>query len=213
MKHLEIIFFLNPDCLIDCFINCKSLESLTIDFHWCKPLEMNSIKTILIANKGLKKLDLCNVPIFNEDILTKIGFELNEFNFTWDVAGILRTKFRKNINLFLKTQSDFLQSFSTERWMGFDVFRTILLMPRLKHLTLAGLKYIEPAKFAAENLPQNHSVTSLYYRNSKHRDEMTENILKLFPKVETLKLYLFTQRNFNLINKNCKFLKHFSFHE
>lgn len=113
----------------------------------------------------------------------KIDFKLNELN----LHLLNDERMYRNLNLFLKSQSDSIEILKTNSWMDVEVMNTILSMPRLTYLALDEKTYDSPGKLAAENFPQNHSVTSLDLSN--HRIyETTDLILKLFPKVKNLKL-------------------------
>lgn len=167
---------------------------------------MKAIRSCLISNKDLKKLKLDNLPVFDEDISTRISFKLKELS-----LGLqrFRQNAKENLNLFLKAQSDSLETLETMTWMGFEVMRTVLSMPCLKSLTLNGITFADPEEFAAENFPQNHSVTSLDFNNFCI-NEMTDSVLKLFPNVVALKLFCMNDGTSPLIVNNCKSLKYFS---
>lgn len=148
----------------------------------------------MIANKGLKELDLVEIPIFDGDISTKMVFRLKKFYVNLYTENPL---LRKNLNLFLKTQSETLESVAVIRWMGLEVMKTILLMLRLKHVELNEVTHPAFSEFTVENLPQNFSVICLLFDNYSSY-KFTGSVLKLFPKIETLKLNFIADQNVNI---------------
>lgn len=160
-----------------------------------------AIRTGLMANKTLEKLHLPCDRFFEKDISAEIDFKLLELKISF--PG--KAQQNQNINLFLKKQKDSLETLSIGRWLGPDVTKTVLSMPRLKTLTLyQNLDQIQPSEYA-ERLPQNHSVIRLDVSDI-FVNEMTDCLVRAFPKAEYVKINMMYQ-NRRLIHKTCKNLK------
>lgn len=68
-------------------------------------------------------------------------------------------QFLKNLNSFLKTQKDTLETLSINTGLDVEVMKTILSMSRLKHCHLQELDRSNPLKHDA-SFPQNISLTT-----------------------------------------------------
>lgn len=173
-------------------------------------LPLNAIITSLKSNNNLKKLQINNNSVFHVDFSHEISFKLTEL-----VIDSLKKGERhqqRNINLFLKTQRDTLETLEIIEWAGDDVLTTISSMPRLHNLTL-GTFGIDRLELAAASLPQNHSVKHLCLTRYWHVAAVHKNILNVFPKVELLEMFCITDELADLISETWKSLKHLSVHK
>lgn len=171
------------------FVDCKKLTSFSIKSGGeMEDSSLSAIKTILKTNGGLKFLKIdyeLFYLLFNEDFSKEIGFKLEEFH----VNSLQRplgnqTQVKQNLNAFLMTQRETVETLTLGKWMGGDVFKTILSMPRLQHVTLAGFDGVESAELQGGNFPRNNSVTQLDVSDF-WKDDVLRFLLTVFPKVET----------------------------
>lgn len=161
----------------------------------------DAIKVGLKANKVLKKLRLPCETFFIDDISNEVGFKLKDLHLSFTGAA----QHKANINLFLKAQKNSIKTLFIGRWLGADVTKTVLSMPRLKTLALyQNVDKIEPLEYE-ERLPQNPSVTRLDLSEIFNND-MTDCLVRAFPKVEYLKINMMYP-NRQLINEAMKSLK------
>lgn len=195
------------DCYSNTFCFLRNLERLYIDMFEGTPSSSNAIRTILKSNKGLKFLKFDDPYLFNQDFSTEIDFKLAELQI--DYIGEEQI-FSHNLNLFLKTQRDTLETVETlADWTDVDVMKTILSMPRLKNLTLGDFEF--DALEIAEALPPNNSVKSLHLLDWDNYSEC-DFFFKVCPKVEFLEMNEITDEIADLISETCKSLKRLCVH-
>lgn len=169
------------------------------------PSASEAIRTTLKSSNGLKKLEIKCDSLFSEDFSSEVNFKLEKIHF----YSLVRSEavFQQNVNLFLITQRETLESVIFAGSMGVDAMRTILSMPRLKTLTF-GVNDIDPEELATANLPQNQSVANLHLTGNWHRKASAYKVLlKAFPNVESLRILKLTDDLADLIPEACKSLK------
>lgn len=143
--------------------------------------------------------------MFKEDFSSEISFKLTELH----IRIVMNDLEQRNLNLFLKTQVGTLEvlTIGHRQTMGAEDLKTILSMPRLKKLNL-GTSGIRVSELAVGNLPQNQSVTSLYFTAFQNNDVLVKTLLKALPKVEYLKIQNMSEEITDFISETCKSLKH-----
>lgn len=184
------------------FVKCKGLESLSIStIDDIRPKVVSALKNSLKSNHGLKKLKLQCKPIFHEDFSSEINFKLKEFEVqSLDLHQYVRT----NLNLFLMTQWDSLETLSIDRWIDDNVMGTILSMPHLKNLSL-GLRDLGSVR----TLPQSDSITTLNL-SYMWGCPIRKFILEAFPNVENLTIADMSGESADIISETCINLKRLS---
>lgn len=191
------------------FANCKILENLKVSLHGQEipPSAISAIKTCLDVNKQLRKLDIGGDLLFDDDLLSTISCKLTEF----DVSCYKKSPHtEQNLNLFLVAQSESLESLKIHLWTGHDVMKTVLSMPRLKRLTLAGIPF-GASEYEADDFPQNHSVTSLgLHQYPCHQFKWFKTFLKAFTKVESLGVLVMNDEIADFIPETCKSVRQLS---
>lgn len=172
------------------------------------PQVVLSIRNSLKCNKGLKKVKLgCN-SIFDEDFSSEINFKLTEFDAF--ALRLDRPDLVQNFEKFLATQKDSLEILTIKGRKAIAVaMKTILSMPRLKKLCLKK-KFCgrDNIQLEAGIYQQNFSVATLDLEFIQIENiDFHEIILSAFPRVETLRIWLFSDEIANLISEKCKSLK------
>lgn len=150
---------------------------------------LEAIRTILKINADLKFLRI-NYEVFyllfSEDFSKQISFNLREFHAESMQRPLgIQVQVQQNLNAFLMTQRESIEKLTLGKWMGSDVFKTILSMPRLKNVTLMGFQGVEPAELQAESFPQNFSVTHLTLSDF-WKDDVIRFMLEVFPRLESM---------------------------
>lgn len=168
------------------------------------PSASEAIRTTLKSSNGLKKLEIKCDSLFSEDFSSEVSFKLKQINF----YSLVRNDayFQQNVNLFLLTQKQTLETVIFAGSMGVEAMRTIMSMPRLTKLTF-GVNDVDPENLAAENLPQNHSVTNLHLTGDWKKETSYKIILEAFPSVESLRILKLTDEIADVISVTCKSLK------
>lgn len=190
------------------FANCTNLKNLEVCTYMERGISssaLNSIRTSFKLNKGLKKLIIYGGSVFNEDFSTEIVFKLKAFSIFWLDTDIQR----RNLNFFLKTQSDTIETLMINEWIGAEAMNTVLLMPRLKRIELR-IFHVDPSKIAAETLSPNYSVTHLFLTKDWNKKFVLKHFLKALPKIEFLRIPYITDEIAESISKTCKSLKRLS---
>lgn len=169
--------------------------------------ELNAFRTCLQSNKGLKKLCLLGFSFFKQEFPTGITFKLTEVQidpYDWDIYGNV-PEILVNLNTFLKTQRDTLETLKLGRQTNVEVMKTILTMPKLKKLALKVPEFHTEYEYAG--LPQNHSVTSLTLSGYKDSNDAYKFCLNAFPAVELLETDRMTNDINVCVSATCKSLK------
>lgn len=170
------------------FVNCKNLTSFSIKSGGSMgDTSLNAIRTILKTNGGLKFLKIdyeVFYLLFGDDFSGETSFKLREFH----AKSLQRplgnqTQVRQNLNSFLMAQGETVETLTLGKWMGGDVFKTILSMPRLKQVTLMGFQGVESAELQSESFPKISSVKRLDLSDF-WKDEVVRFMLEVFPRVE-----------------------------
>lgn len=212
LKSLEIDGYNDFRSNGEILVNCKSLESLTVRLKKIASQQTSeAIRKTLIDNKKLKKLEIFGDllhPVFDRDLTSEKNFSLTELNIDFLMH---KSNVCHNLNLLLMMQRNSLEILSIKRSCGVEVMKTILSLPRLKQLTLGEGDIMLIRKNNC--FEESHSVTSLHLKNSPFLLCNFNILLKLFPKVETLKVQTFTEELANAISKTCKSLKTLSIDE
>lgn len=171
------------------------------------PSASEAIRNTLKSSNGLKKLEIKCDSLFSEDFSSEINFKLKQLHIYSLVDS--EVVFQRNVNSFLMTQRETLESVIFAGRMGIEVLETILTMPRLKKLTF-GVNCIDPLKLATVILPENKSVTSLHLTGVWRNLTSYKIILKAFPNVENLRILKMTDEVAEIIPEACKKLKTFT---
>lgn len=196
------------------FANCQNLESLSIDIPADEPSSLPALKFCLTSNKKLKKLEIYSRTrseiihslLIDEKFRSEIRFRLD----TLGISHMLREDQQPDFNLFLKTQSASLKTVRIQfRAVHLYPLQTALLMPRLKKIALK-LTSIVIGPLAALNFGKNFSVTSLHVHDSSENIIFLTVLLKVLPKIESLKIQKIDDKVANLISEKCESLKRLS---
>lgn len=163
-----------------------------------------AIRNMLKSCNGLKKLEIKCDSLFSKDFSSGISFKLRQLHFYSLIDS--DAVFQRNVNLFLKTQKETLESVIFAGRMSIEVLQTILTMPRLKKLTF-GVNLKDPLELATVILPENKSVTSLHLTGVWRNLSAYKIILKAFPNVESLRILKMTDQVAESIPEACKSLK------
>lgn len=186
----------------EAFINCKNLESFTLDYslHY---LSADVLRTILKSNKRLKKLELCGSSLFSQNFSSEIDFKLTEFLFN----GLSdNSDYLQNFNQFLITQRDSLERLRVERWINVQVFGTILSMSRLKKLFL-DVQNLPPFT-NREDFSRSQLITSLELSDFQNKCVMECTVLlQAFPNLKYLQISRMYNELADAISVGCKSLK------
>lgn len=160
----------------------------------------------------MKKLDiqsehntseLVKALFLQENFQSELSFQLQTFG----ISMILTETQLENFNSFLTTQSATLETLKIRgRSMDDLVLETILSMPRLKKLALS-LNDVFIAQLAALNFERNLSVISLHLHDISENKVFLTILLKVFPRLESLKIHHLGNEIADLISEKCNSLK------
>lgn len=187
-----------------------NLESLKISFlnGYSPPSALEAVKTCLNLSKRLKKLHLNGDSDILFSILTTISCKLTEFNFLHNPNLRWSLQLLPNLNLFLISQYNTLEVLEIHKWMGHDVMKTIISLPRLKKIVLEvkNVNYSEIGSWK-----QNLSVVDLHLI-TEFSNVWFEPFFEAFPKLESLRLDdMFSDYAADLIPRTYPTLRKLSF--
>lgn len=201
------------------FGNCRNLETLRLPdevFARTSNSAINAIKNCLQSNAAqLTNLTICDGCFFDEDFSSEIRLRLEKFQTGFKGCHHVE---RKNLNLFLKTQKDSIKFLAVNKWVGFDVLKTVSSMRYLTELQWSTSEIDADAidsdiddtddfQFDAENLPKNNSVIRLKLSFCSRESVLVKNLLKAFPKIQDLNVLLLTDAVADIIAETCEYLE------
>lgn len=177
---------------------------MNLDFYSeVDPSLLAPIRDTLQRNVGLKSIKFTGIAMFFEDLRPKISFKLTNFKIYFYPG---HREAENNLDLFLQSQKDSIESLSLGMWVSSELLSTVLSMPRLEEFKfMNGLNEFE----ITTALPQSNSVKNLdLYIYGANNDVLTNFLLPFFPKTEILEIKRMTRETAELIPTSCKFLKH-----
>lgn len=169
--------------------------------------ELNACYSILASSKDLKKLTCYGDSLFSKDFCSKVNFKLRQFSI--DEQGRDQQNHR-NLNSFLWTQRNSLESVSIARCMNLEMLRTILSMWRLEKVSLIDMSNINRGECVAEFLAKNVSVASLHLPFAPGGFFIYELFFKAFPKIKSLSISGLQDQCADIISEYCKSLRNLS---
>lgn len=144
----------------------------------------------------------CNThTLFSEHFLPEI--KLRELDVR--SAGMEPTSY-ENLNLFLKTQRETLETLCLDITDGHETWKTILTIPRLKLLSYQETDDVNPIEITDPAFQPKLSVENLVLHN--FRSDHSIRFLQILPKVKFLRILNLTDEVAELISKTCKSLTH-----
>lgn len=195
------------------FTEVKTLNTFIIKSgSHISSLARDAIKTILRSNAGIKILGIhFNVfnLLFSEDIAKIVKFKLKEFHAN-DLYRVPSTysNMTDNFEKFLRVQMETLEEVTIGDWMGIEIIKMVLHMPRLKKLTMKGFHHAaHDIDWKNLELRKNTEIMDFYFNDMSNNWKILVKLICALPNLKTLKLYSMDQISMMFLSVTCPGLK------
>ena len=193
------------------FTRCQNLN----EFRMCSSkISSEPVLEILKRNVNLNILEVSTAVFYqifssNDEFWQKNNLKLNTFeaHFTSHTSHDVE-KIRKNFLNFLNTQAESLETLVIDRWMGVEVLKLIFHLPKLKNLTIDGLKNLMlMPNWRNFSLKLNKSIQNLTFYDVHPEFQIVKSLIDATPNLTHLEMHSMDQQVMEYLSENSKDLK------